>query len=80
LRAEYLHQAEGEIREYGRLPLSGIVHIGKKLAEVKGAIGHVGTLTVGGAQGNSLGEPAYLRRSQSPLFTARTQYGDAKAI
>jgi hypothetical protein len=36
----YLAQAEGEIRGYGRLVVSGIVAIGKKLVEVKERVGH----------------------------------------
>ena len=36
----YLAQAEGEIRGYGRLVVSGIVAIGRKLVEVKERVGH----------------------------------------
>jgi hypothetical protein len=37
---EYLTEAEGEIRGYGRLVVSGIVAIGKKLSEVRTRVGH----------------------------------------
>ena len=37
---EFLAQAEDEIRGYGRLVISGIVAIGKKLVEVKERVGH----------------------------------------
>jgi hypothetical protein len=35
---EYLNEAEGEMRGYGRLVVSGIIAIGKKLSEVRGII------------------------------------------
>ena len=37
---EYLIEAEGEIRGYGRLVVSGIVAIGEKLSEVRTRVGH----------------------------------------
>jgi hypothetical protein len=37
---EFLAQAEGQIRGYGKLVVSGIVEIGRKLVEVKERVGH----------------------------------------
>lgn len=39
---EFLAQAEGQIRGYGKLVVSGIVEIGRKLVEVKGRVGYSG--------------------------------------
>jgi hypothetical protein len=36
----YLTEAEGEIRGYGRLVVSGIIAIGKKLSEIRTRVGH----------------------------------------
>lgn len=37
---EYLDQTKGEIRGYSRLVVTGIINIGKKLAEAKAQVGH----------------------------------------
>lgn len=39
---EFLAQAEGQIRGYGKLVVSGIVEIGRKLVEVKDRVGQAG--------------------------------------
>lgn len=42
---EFLAQAEGQIRGYGKLVSTGIVEIGRKLTEVKDRTGYQGFLT-----------------------------------